>query len=233
MGINSSVYPHLYFLWLIAGVYLVSPILRAFVAGGGAKRASILAASLLGFTLLVFMLPRLSTSAGAMPPIQLGALTFWLGYVGYYVTGYALSVSSISRTWVKAALVGVIVFGAWTVVQSAYPDRFTLLAAVSPVEHLGVIVAFFSIAVFVLGLRVLPRIHMAPRLARLVVTLSEASFGVYLVHLIVLLVPYHYLHGFHDHRSIPEALLAYVVIVVGSFSLVIVARRIPFVRTIL
>ena len=230
--VTSTVYPHLYFLWLIVGIYLVSPILRAFLAGGGARRAAWLAASLLGFTLIVFMVPRLPWLSGAVPPLQLGALTFWLAYVGYFVTGYALSVCTAPRRWVRLSVVGLVVLGAGTVVQSAFPDRFPLLAAVSPVEHLGMIVAVYSIAVFVVGVRWLARADLSPRLARLVVELSDASFGVFLVHLIVLLLPYHFLEGFHAHRSLPEALLAYAVIVIVSFTVVIVARKTAFVKMI-
>ena len=37
--INGKTYTALYFLWLIAGLYVIAPVLAAFLSGGGRRRA--------------------------------------------------------------------------------------------------------------------------------------------------------------------------------------------------
>jgi surface polysaccharide O-acyltransferase-like enzyme len=207
-------------------------VLHAFLADGGRRRAMVLAASTLGFTLVVFMIPGVLALGNIQRPIQLAALTFWLAYVGYFLVGYAVSTLTIMRKWLIVAAVGIFVFGTVTILQSVYPDRFRLLSAASPVEYLGTIVALLSICVLVLGVNLLGRIPLGPRLSRMVVTVSEASFGVFLVHFVVLLAPYEILPGFHEHRSLAEALLTYVIVLVASFAISIGARKVPLLRAV-
>lgn len=230
--VDTTVYPHLYFLWLIVGLYLAAPVLRAFLTAGGVRRAVVLAVCTLGATLGVFMLPGLLALGGVERPVVLNALTFWLAYVGYFVAGYALSVMTIGRRWVIVAAVAIPFLAALTIAQTAYPEAFHLLWAVSPAEHLGTIVAVLSICMLTVGVRLLGRVPLGPQAARFVTTLSEASFGVFLIHLVVLLVPYELLPGFHTQTSVVEAMLAYVIVFVVSFAISIGARKVPGLRMV-
>lgn len=230
--IDARVYPHLYFLWLIAGLYLVAPVLAAFLHRGGPRRAALTAAAVFGFTLLVFMIPSVLGLKGISRPIQLGALTIWIAYIGYFLAGYALSLRRFSRAWLAWAGAGVLVFGGMTLAEAAWPDQLTVLRAIASPEHLGVIVAALSICVFIVGVNLLDRIRLGVRMSRLIVTLSEASFGVFLVHLVVILLPYELLAGYHDRTSILEGAVAYVFVVVVSFAISIGARKVPGLRVI-
>lgn len=229
---DARIYPHLYFLWLIAGLYLVAPVLAAFLAAGGLRRAIVFASATLGFTLLAFMAPGLLGLYGISRPLQLGALTLWLGYIGYFVAGYALSRMSPHPRWIVIASLSAVGFWAITIFQFVHPESVTLLTAVSPSDYLGTIVALLAICVFVVGVNVFERLPIGERLTRLIVTLSEASFGVFLVHLVVLLLPYAMLSGFRDNTSLPQALAAYAFILAGSFLITIGARRVPGIRLI-
>ena len=84
MAIDGQVYTQLYFLWLILGLYLVAPVLAAFLNSGTESRIRIFAAVALGWTLLVFMTPGISALLGSPRPNSLGALTMWWPYVGYF-----------------------------------------------------------------------------------------------------------------------------------------------------
>ena len=230
--VDTSVYPHLYFLWVIVGLYLIAPVLHAFLLGGGVRRAVVFAASALLLTIVVFTIPGIFARGGFDLPMHLTVLTYWLAYVGYFLTGYALSKIKVARPWLVVAAISIFALGTLTIVQSAFPDHLQLLSAASPISYLAIVVAVLSISMFVVGGDLLGRIPLGPRLSRLVVTVSEASFGVYLVHLAVLLVPYTLLPGFHEQRSLPEAVLAYLFIIVVSFAISIGARKVPILRTV-
>lgn len=229
--VDARVYPHLYFLWLILGLYIVAPVLHSFLAAGGPHRAIVLAIATLGFTLVFFMQPGLLGLFGVERPIRLGALSFWLPYIGYFTMGYALSLFTPKYRWQVLAGIGIVVFGTLTIFQVVFPRSFSLLTAVSPPEYLATIVALLSISVVVAGTS-LNGLRLGDRMTRLVVNLSEASFGVFLVHLVILLIPYELLAGFKAATSLPEAVLAYVAIVFGSFMVSLLARRIPGIRLI-
>jgi surface polysaccharide O-acyltransferase-like enzyme len=229
---DARVYPHLYFLWLIAGLYLVAPVLAAFLHAGGRRRAAVTGAIALGTTLLIFMVPAVLALKGISRPVQLGALTIWLAYVGYFVVGYALSLFRVSRAWLVVAGAGILVFGAITLAETAWPERLTVLRAVALPEYLGLIVAALSLCVFVVGVTLLDHVRVGERGMRLIVTLSEASFGVYLVHLVLMLVPYNLLAGYHARTSLLEGVFAYVFVIVVSFAISIGARRVPGLRAI-
>jgi surface polysaccharide O-acyltransferase-like enzyme len=230
--VNTTVYPQLYFLWLIAGLYAVAPVLAAFLAAGGTRRAVVFAAVVVAVTQLFFIIPGVLALGNVSQPVRWQALTFWIPYVGYFLAGYALSRLAVTRPWAIAAAAGVLALGAATILESGYLSRLRVLSAFSPADYQGTIVAILSICVFVAASYFLVRVRLGPRLARVVVTLSDASFGVFLVHLVILLIPYFLLEGFHTHASLAQAALAYIFIVVVSFAVSIVARRVPGLRAI-
>jgi surface polysaccharide O-acyltransferase-like enzyme len=230
--ISMTVYPHLYFLWLIAGLYIVAPVLAGFLRRGGRNRALIFAGSTLGATLLIYAIPGIVSLIGVSRPIQFEFLTIWLPYVGYFLAGYALSLAEPSRRatvwWAIAGFALAVIVMA----QFAFPESLRILSAIVTPEYLGIGVALLSLSVFIVGGRALNRLTIPPWLSMWVLKLSEASFGVFLVHLIVLLLPYRYLQGFKNQVSTGEALLAYVIILILSFAISMIARKIPIVRSI-
>ena len=88
---------HLWFLYMIIGLYLVTPILRAFVRG--ASRGDFH-----WFFLLVFLFACIIPTILRLRPSQTLSLyvnnlnlKLVLGYVGYYVLGYYLKAYTLSR----------------------------------------------------------------------------------------------------------------------------------------
>lgn len=229
--VDGTAYPHLYFLYLIAGLYLVAPVLAAFLREGGTRRAVLTAAAALGLTLLVFLVPGLLALRGVDRPVNLQTLTFWLGYVGYFLAGYALSRIRVGRTMLIVAVTGFVLLGLLIMVEAAFPDLTVLRAVLRP-DYLGIGVAALSVCAFVAGTTLLDRIRVGTRGAAIIRSLADATFGVFLVHLLVLLVPYELLPGFRDSTSVAQTALAYVVIVVVSFGISLLARRIPAVRLV-
>jgi surface polysaccharide O-acyltransferase-like enzyme len=231
--LDGRTYTHLYFLWLIVGLYAVAPVLAAFLAQGGRRRAVVFAAIVLAATVAAFTASALLTHLGQPRPILLSAFTQWIPYVGYFLAGWALR-GLAPRGWrlILAAAVAVVAL-AEVVVQYGVGDRAPLLQALLPVSYLGPVVAVATIAVFLSFAGVFAGLRPGRRGAALLRELSDASFGVFLVHF-ALLIALRMIPGFGPltTQSFPAALAAWAIVVAASFALALVCRRIPVVRRV-
>jgi surface polysaccharide O-acyltransferase-like enzyme len=229
---DAKTYTHLYFLWLIVGLYLVAPVLAAFLNGGGQRRAYIFAGSVLAFTVSVVALSGLSALYGDPHPIVLNALTQWMPYVGYFLAGWALRNVALSWKWTLLAIVITAALLAETVWQYASLSRPALLQAVSPTGYIGAIVAVASIGVFVVGQSIFARVTLRGRGARMLAELSDAAFGVFLVHFFFLVLAITLFPALNVARSnsLLAAFAMWAGIAVVSFAVSLGARRVPGLR---
>ena len=181
--LRGDLHYHLWFLPMILGLYLITPVLRAFVKG--ASRSDFH-----WFFLLVFVfamaLPtaaKLWPNAAALPMTWLSKLDLHLilGYAGYYVAGYYLkeyTLGGVAETlsYVLGILGAVVtVFGtsALSAAQGGLRDDLY--------DYMAPNVCFMAVAVFVLFRYVLGVSDERSRRQRLG-GLAQITFGVYLVH---------------------------------------------------
>lgn len=229
---DGSVFTQLYFLWLILGLYLVAPLLTAFLQGGGPRRAQILAAVLMAATALAFMAPGIAASLGFARPISLNIFTHWLPYVGYFVAGRALRDVKLTGGSLVAAIVAALGLAALCLWQYGHRGQAGLLNVVSPVSYLSVTVVVLAVAVFLAAKSIFSQVTPAPRTGRILVTLSGASFGVFLVHLLVFEIIRLNVPAVHDGRSILVAFASFAVTLAVSFAVSVLASRVRFLRSV-
>lgn len=176
---------HLWYIPMTIGLYLITPILRAFVRG--ARQSDFH-----WFFLIVLVFAVLLPGALALRPSDL--TSFWLGqlqlhlimgYVGFYVAGYYLKNYTINRMseWIIYVLgmAGAVATVAGTYAMSKAAGAFSDLfyGYMTP----GVVA--MSVAVFVFFRYVLGVSEERSRRQRVGMT-AQVSFGVYLVHLVFL-----------------------------------------------
>lgn len=228
--VDGSVFTQLYFLWLIAGLYTVAPLLAAFVRGES-RRALVAAGTLLSVALIFYMMPGILGLFSLTRPIQLNVFTHWMPYVGYFLAGYALKdvrLGGRKLLATSAATVGLVAAVIW---QYGHSGAFPLLDAAFPVRYLGLHVALASLGVFVVAISLCDGLKLK-RASGATVALSSATFGVFLFHLvifeaIVLTVP-----AVSAANSLAAIAGAYAVTLAGSFAVSLAASRIPLVRNI-
>nr|WP_283810453.1 acyltransferase family protein [Arthrobacter sp. C9C5] len=230
--LDGAVFTQLYFLWLILGLYLVAPLLSDFLRNGGPRRAPILAAALLAVTALAFMAPGIASSLGFARPIRLTIFTHWLPYVGYFVAGRALRDVRLSGRSLYAVVAAAIALAALCLWQYGHREQAGLLNVVAPVSYLSLTVMMLSLAVFLAAKSVFSRLRPTPAAARRLVSLSRASFGVFLIHLLVFEVIRLNVPAVYDGRSMVAGVASYAVTLAVSFAVSILASRIRFVRNI-
>lgn len=176
---------HLWFLYMILGLYLVTPILRAFCRG--ASRGELHWFLFIAF-LFASVLPtafQLWPKAQCMPVLKLWYerldVQLIMGYVGYYVAGWYLREYTLNR--VAEALIyvlGVIgatvsVWGTNLLSHAAGKLDLTLLSYFAPNS------VCFSVAIVVLFRYVLGVSEERSRRQRLG-GVAQVAFGVYLIH---------------------------------------------------
>jgi surface polysaccharide O-acyltransferase-like enzyme len=174
---------HLWFMYALIPLYIVSPLLKRLIDAIGRNLMLYLLGLWIFFSVL---LPTLGAFApGSIRPLFVlngkFDVTFVAGYAGYFIAGYYLSTLKrpISRTLLASIVVvdtACISLGTWWETHShgQYSESFK--------AYTGVFILILSCALFLLA-RELLRDHKLPRPARSVIGfLAPLSFGVYLVH---------------------------------------------------
>ena len=225
---------HLWFLFMIAGLYLIVPLLRPIVRDDRLTRYFLLLALIFTFLLpqlalfVSFVSPRLSNLISTV--IMYTYLYFPLGFTVYFVGGCYLSRREFSRkeelVLYAAGITGLFfsVFAslAYAKMQGAASDLFYTYNSLN--------ILFSSVPIFVFAKQHLNFPRMGDRARAILRTLSKYSFGVYLVHPMVIELLQHFgIDTFSCNAFFSVPLLALLVFAV-SLAISAVLNRIPFFK---
>lgn len=225
---------HLWFLYMLAGSYLIVPALRCITASKSAMwyfLAVSVALTFVGPDLL--LLAQAADRAWALglgdmlTVVKANALFFFtLGFVPYFVLGYALHERALSRAETLAlCLLGLVGFVLSPLLNAQY--SYTLGAPqVEFFNYNKLCVLFQTAGVFAAAKALAPK--LGARLQRLVVRVAACSFGVYLAHPLLLdaFFPQEWLVNYvWTYVMIPAAILAAAV---GAFVIAALVRCIPW-----
>jgi surface polysaccharide O-acyltransferase-like enzyme len=178
-GLNAPAYPHLWFLWLIAGLYLLAPLLQPFAAL--ASRTTHIFVATLWF-LMTAVVPVFTRWTG----IAIGVYTQpIIGYVGYFLIGASLHRFVPQRLGrATVGLLGCTFAGsaAWTAIATyslSIPARKIDEQFMDP---LSPSVIPMAVSAFLLVRHWAAASSMSKRGRNLVLAVSSSSFGIYLLH---------------------------------------------------
>lgn len=231
-ALDGRPYTHLYFLWLIIGLYAVAPVLAAFLRDGGPRRALIFAGVALAATVVTASSSSLLSALGQARPLTLLALTQWLPYVGYFLAGWALRATRLQGWRLAVGAGGTLVAIAVCILQYGWHPRISALDAIAPVGYYGPLVALASVGVFVSANSLFAGWRPRAMTSRVLRELSDSAFGVFLVHFAVMVL-LRTLPPFTDaDGSLALTVLLWIVVVVLSFLIVFGLRRIPLVSKV-
>ncbi len=172
-----TMYPHLWYLFMIVGLYLMLPVLRLFVKRKNKNYilgivVAFVLVKLLPVTLSIFTRHSAVTVAMVVDKFHLEPVTGFLGYalVGWYVANFK-PIKPMRRTLTLVALLSVAI--AILTVQNDANVRGCFY------EPLTLTAFFYGLGMFVLidGL-----CGERQTKSRVISTLSRCSFGVYIIH---------------------------------------------------
>lgn len=222
---------HLWFMYELFGVYMLTPLFRKAVDN---QRETVL----WYFVAIWFIFgPLLRVFYSIVPFDILFDLGYLTGYIGYFVLGYLLVRIPIKKwmIWLSA-----FVYLA-SAVFTGYMTAYYIINRPPMVEFyqylLGINIVFLSVSAYILLKAAGEAIFSTPRprLAKIAVGLTSASFGMYLVHVFVLnflraqtFVPLGPLDG-PAILMIPVTTIATFII---SWVIIFVLQKIPYIRTL-
>lgn len=223
--LNSGISVHFWFLYMILGIYLITPLVKLLINHATRRDIEyflvlwVIASVIFKFVLYFFDIK-----------IRI-ELNFVTNYVGYFVLGYYLSHFDIRKSWRVLSYFGTIVglfltfflTYVFTVRNDGGLEEFWY-------EYLSPNVWLVSIGIFLFFRYALP--SGMNRVPRALAIISRTSFGIYLVHMLVMSVftsrIFNFIFdGLHPILSIP----VYVAITITiSIVMVVILERIPLVK---
>ncbi|MFB6468622.1 acyltransferase [Cytobacillus sp. Hz8] len=180
--LQGNTHYHLWFLYMILGLYLISPILRIFMQS--AKRRDIEY-----FLMISFIFTSLLPTIDHFYPFHIFTPFFIqfevnlvLGYTIYFILGYYLATYDLSK-WTK---IGLYILGALSLIFTIYGTRMLSLDKGAPdtflYYYLRVNVFFVPVALFVFAKDFFRNTQFSETSLKVISILSTYSFGMYLVH---------------------------------------------------
>jgi len=192
---------HLWFVFMILGVYLLMPLLSPWIERVSKKEEELFLCLWL-FTTLVPYFRQLAVAVFGLPEIwgeakwnEFGMLYYVSGFIGYLVLGHYFKTYVPMLSWGKTLawalplwIVGyaIIAGGFWALMPKDYPVSGPYELAVrmeTTWTYCSLGVAFTAIAYFLVARKF---ISNGAFYHRLIVPLSTLSFGIYLVHMYLL-----------------------------------------------
>jgi surface polysaccharide O-acyltransferase-like enzyme len=231
--LEGNVHYHLWFLYVLLGLYLVTPIMRRF-AQSASDGELLFFIGLWLFTATVFYLlqqfKEISISLFAQPYVS--------GYLGYYVAGYYLGRKEYTRkqVWLAAILFFLIALGRtlWAYYLTYDGGKFDT----NLFEFLTWHVIAASLAGFIVLKSVAQYLEKYFSLAaeKIILLVSGATFGIYLVHDQILGIMETGELGFRLTTNIFHPLFAtpltILVAFILSFGVTYLLQKIPVVKLI-
>lgn len=172
----EDVYFHLWFIPMITGLYLLTPVFRIFIKN--AQRGDIEYFLVLAFSITA--LQHFITNLFVVKYIG------WLGYIGFYVLGYYISTYPIA--WKKVIyplallMPPLTAWGTWWLSTKAGSYDNKIFVYFSP----NVVLMSFALFLFLKDFDWPALANRYPRLNRAVARLAELSYGVYFIHILIL-----------------------------------------------
>lgn len=224
-------YFHLWYMWAIIGLYLITPILRKFVKIENKKIVSYFVVLSLLFcftepiiTLLIYEIPVLRTTGLADSYIYIMNnlnLDFLGGLTTYYLAGWLLS-NTITDNKKDLLFYGLGLISLLTIILLCqfFPNNTSLIYS-----NYNALVFFYSVSVFILVKNLCSN---SKKPNRLIVSFSKLSFGAYLVHMFVLTITTLILPK--NPFLIP---LNFLITFIGSFLITFILSKIPIIKKII
>lgn len=173
----------LWFMYTLVGLYLLAPILSAWLSTATKKEVQLILA-LWGVSLLYPLLKQVLY----LTEDTYGILYYFTGYAGYFLLGYYIK---CYRPGISFVLLAFLYLVPMLVALLGRVNKMDLLA--DSFSYLSIWAGMMSFALFMLFVKLFPSTTASRQrpadtsmLTRLIVCLSKCSFGIYLVHKLVL-----------------------------------------------
>jgi len=225
--LTADPYYHLWFLCMIPGLYLVTPILRIFVKNSTSKERILLIALI--FTLAAVYYPINNLFLGNRRTI----FTMFIPYIAYFLAGYEVThidPAKVPRKYLAAAVAisaAYITVMAWPFIDLLSVGKTGFLYDPFSPPEIAIGISIFW-AVYLIDQRTKP-LRRIPK--RIVEWMASATLGIYVLHPLVLsYMSYKFNDESADEGFLFTIALGPLVAFIASLLLASVMLKIPFIR---
>ena len=225
---------HMWFLFMIAGLYILTPVIRKIVESENIMKYFLIVIFISASVIPVVFKELAHFNSTYVDALQeaYNDMHFYmpLGYVGYFIVGYYLANKKLSKKMQNIIYILGIIGTVLTIVlvivnsnEKGNPQGFYY-------NYLTPNVVMQSISVFVFAKYKLSKIKLGYKSRRIIFALSKYSFGVYLVHIVIRKSLQIYdinALSFPEIISVPVLTIAIFVL---SLIISVVLNKIPFVK---
>lgn len=224
---------HMWYLPMLAGLYIAAPILTIIIKNISGKWVKYWIGGMFVFTSLIPFIEKLNVKFVSTIISSINGymdLQFLGGWTLYFVLGYYISHTEFSKKQVKAIYC-----------CAGIAFLFTLIATVGFYrwygEPMGILsyeypnIVIWGVGVFLLFKEKISKISFTEKCKQRIYSLSKLTFGIYLIHVLILRILYQLgfsVSSFHPIVSVPIVALATFII---AALLIWIVRKIPVIGT--
>ena len=218
---------HMWYLYMLAGLYLLTPIIRKITTEKKILSYTILLAGI--YHIIVYFGGEIPVAGELIHEIMgMLRLEFLSGFLVYYLLGYYLYRYNIS----KGAEIILYIAGATTLVGARIADCFLAVQQESVVEfftnYMSPLTMIYSAAIYTLFVKRISKAVFSQKAAQFFSWTTKYGFGTYLIHALVLelimLFPIFQVTYLAPVLWIPVIILAVTVI---SYGVTFILRKVP------
>ena len=226
---------HMWFLFMIVGLYMITPFLRKIIENDFLMKYFLILSLIFSFIIPQFIsvLSLFSQEAGDFLQGVINNIhfNFVVGFSGYFILGYFLNKTPIKKnSRLVIYILGIVGFIS-TVLLTVLAANYSQKPNGIFYGNLTVNVLLESAAVFVFFKSIFGNLKLNDKAKNLIVKLSKYSFGVYLVHVMVLVALNKVFHintlSFNPIFSVP---IITVLIFIVSYIISAIINNIPILK---
>lgn len=185
---------HMWYLYMIIGLYIAVPVLRKITLSKKTTEYFLIVGTVITFIiprttefLKLLNIPSVTAIAKSINEVT-SDMNFHLtlGYVFYFVLGYYLATYDISVNTQRIIYTYGPISYVVTVVLSKWHSNQIGKASSYFYSDMSINVLLMTVCVFVFGKYVLSKINLSDKTLKIVLHLSKCSFGIYLVHVLIM-----------------------------------------------
>ena len=178
---------HMWFLYMIIGLYLIVPFLKKITADKKLTEYFLILAFIFALLIPALMLLPPQDKPVAERLLEIANIAFVTNFPVYFVAGYYFSANQISNKFKIVIFVLGIASILFTIFMNSYLSVQAGIGVETLYSYLLPNTAFFTLAVFMFFKLVFEKKQFSKKLTQTILLFSKCSFGIYLVHVFVLI----------------------------------------------
>lgn len=222
-ALSADTHYHLWFLYLMIGLYVLTPILRSFIKGAKAKERLYLISISLMIGTIIPTIEAIFKDDTLLRWISMTHLDTLTSYIGLYVLGYHLKVTELNKRYRNIIYISAICMTVIAlIIEESFAAKLHLLNIPYIFNNLSLnnIMVATSIFIFAKDRRY--------KKSKLITAISLSSFGMYLVHDYLINILYS-LGVSAIEGTIYMIPLLSIAIVIISFIISYIITKIPYI----